>query len=191
MYDHLNTAIREHDEDRLIFFESVTWEVTGIGERIGFEHAPGGHEYANRSVLSFHNSISPDKFPQTGYYVQKWKEIERLGIAGAVTETNADQEDGIKMTLADQYGLTWMHWAYKKFADWTGDSFGLFKFPCDENTMKDCLLTDYARMYARTYPRAVAGTTKEFLYNNRTFDASLEFIPKQSCSLPSELFVSS
>lgn len=58
MYDQINTEIRKHDEDRLIFFESVTWELTGLGEKIGFQHAPGGHEFANRSVLSFHNSIN-------------------------------------------------------------------------------------------------------------------------------------
>lgn len=42
MYDQINTEIRKHDEDRLIWFESVTWEVTGLGEKIGFTHAPGG-----------------------------------------------------------------------------------------------------------------------------------------------------
>lgn len=90
MYDQINTEIRKHDEDRLIFFESVTWEITGLGEKIGFQHAPGGHEFANRSVLSFHNSINDVKSPQPYYWDKKMKEVKRLGIAAAVTETNGD-----------------------------------------------------------------------------------------------------
>lgn len=88
MYDQINTEIRKHDEDRLIFFESVTWEVTGLGEKIGFTHAPGGDEFANRSVLAFHNSVLPDNFTEPYYYDKKMKEIKKLGVAGAVTETN-------------------------------------------------------------------------------------------------------
>ena len=33
-----------------LFFESVTWDETTVG----FEHVPGGLDYANRSVLSWH-----------------------------------------------------------------------------------------------------------------------------------------
>ena len=57
MYDVLAAEIRRHDEDTIILFEAVTWEITGIGETIGFTHPPGGSEYSNRSVLSFHNSV--------------------------------------------------------------------------------------------------------------------------------------
>ena len=37
------------------FFESVTWDETGVG----FEKVPGGSDYANRSVLSYHFYIPP------------------------------------------------------------------------------------------------------------------------------------
>ena len=57
MYDVLAAEIRRHDEDTIILFEAVTWEITGIGETIGFTHPPGGAEYSNRSILSFHNSV--------------------------------------------------------------------------------------------------------------------------------------
>jgi endoglycosylceramidase len=68
MYDELNTEIRKHDKDRLIFFESVTWEEVGLGARLGFTHAPGGDEFASKSILAFHNSVIPDKFPEGPYY---------------------------------------------------------------------------------------------------------------------------
>jgi hypothetical protein len=32
-------------------------EVFGLGSKFGFKHAPGGAQWANRSVLSFHNSV--------------------------------------------------------------------------------------------------------------------------------------
>ena len=49
---------RKYDDHHIILFEGVTWEVTGIGEAIGFTHAPGGDDYRNRSILSFHHSVA-------------------------------------------------------------------------------------------------------------------------------------
>ena len=56
LYDRVNTEIRLYDTEHLVFFEAVTWEIVGIGEALGFTHPPGGEEFRNRSVLSFHNS---------------------------------------------------------------------------------------------------------------------------------------
>jgi hypothetical protein len=39
-------------------------------------------------VLAFHNSVLPDNFTEPYYYDKKMKEIKKLGVAGAVTETN-------------------------------------------------------------------------------------------------------
>lgn len=119
------------------------------------------------------------------------KEVERLGIAAAVTETNGDMDAGIKMTLADKYGTNWMHWGYKQYADWTGDSQGLWTFPyCNSTILEDCLNLPLVKLYARTYPRAVAGDTVEFLFNTTTFNSSLEYKPKKSCQLPTVIFAS-
>ena len=38
-----------------IFFESVTWDELTVG----YDHVPGGPEFANRSVLSWHFYIPP------------------------------------------------------------------------------------------------------------------------------------
>jgi endoglycosylceramidase len=136
LYDELNTEIRKHDQDRLIFFESVTWEELGIGQRLGFTHAPGGSEFASKSVLSFHNSVIPDHFGEPSYYEKRIKEIERLGIAGAVTETN---NGDVKLDLSDEYGLSWMHWAYKVYSGWTWDNCGLFACDCTSTNINDCV----------------------------------------------------
>ena len=88
MYDILAAEIRKHDEDTIIHFEAVTWEVTGIGEAIGFTHPPGGFEYANRSILSFHHSVQEQIASNEEFFDFKWKEIQRLGLAGFITEIN-------------------------------------------------------------------------------------------------------
>ena len=36
MYDRVNEEIRKYDEEHIVLFEGVTWEVTGIGEALGF-----------------------------------------------------------------------------------------------------------------------------------------------------------
>lgn len=94
------------------------------------------------------------------------------------------------MTLADQYGTSWMHWAYKKYSDWTGDSKGIWNYPCNSTHLEDCLNMTLTKLYARTYPRAVAGDTVEFLFNTTTYISSLEYKPKKSCQLPTVIFAS-
>ena len=49
-YDLVNTEIRKHDPDHLVLFESVTWEIVGIGEQFGFTHSPGGEQWVNKWV---------------------------------------------------------------------------------------------------------------------------------------------
>jgi len=83
-----------------------------------------------------------------------------------------------------------MHWAYKKWSDWTGDSKGFWNYPCSSTHLEDCLNMTLTKLYARTYPRAVAGDTVEFVFNATTYNSSLEYKPKQSCQLPTVIFAS-
>ena len=55
MYDRISTEVRKYDEEHIILFAAVTWEVTGIGEAIGFTHPPGGFDYSNRWGLTPNN----------------------------------------------------------------------------------------------------------------------------------------
>ena len=45
MYDIVNTEIRKYDDSHIVFFESVTWELVGIGEQFGFTAPPGGDDF--------------------------------------------------------------------------------------------------------------------------------------------------
>ena len=112
-------------------------------------------------------------------YDLKWREIERLGVAGFVTETG-----DCCLELADsglaRWGYSWHHWAYKLYGDWTWDSHGLFSLGDDDNyscpTLESCLDTERASLFARTYPAAVAGTTDYFSFDPETSEAVLCYI---------------
>ena len=141
MYDRVASEIRKYDDEHIILFESVTWEVTGIGEQIGFTHPPGGFDYQNRSILAFHNSIATEIASQEELHQFKWKEIQRLGVAGTawlvnsmkprpiilvvglVTETG--EYDGC-LEIHDQFNFGWISWAFKLYGDWTSDSPGFW-----------------------------------------------------------------
>lgn len=117
------------------------------------------------------------------------KEIERLGVGAVVTETN-DGEGGVKFDLADQYGISWMHWAYKLYSDWTWDSSGLFDRDCTSDNIYDCINADTVKKFARTYPKAVAGQSISFHYDSTNLEAELVFVPDINCKLPTEIYLS-
>ena len=104
-----------------------------------------------RSILAFHNSVQEQIASHEEVYDFKWKEIQRLGLAGFVTETGTCCLD-----LADEiskWGYSWHHWAYKLYGAWTWDSHGLWELEDDNNydcpDVDACLNRDTAKIYAR------------------------------------------
>ena len=79
-----------------------------MGEAYGFQHAPGGPQWANKSVLSFHDSVAPKLSPLPHYYELRYGEAKRLGTGAVVTESGIDNSD-----LMDSYGWSNMIWDYK------------------------------------------------------------------------------
>lgn len=181
--DRVNQEIRKYDNEHLVFFEAVTWEIVGIGEALGFMHPPGGEDYRNRSVLSFHNSPKSGVTPDEEFYSFKLAEIKRLGIAGFVTETNNNGHD--VMGLLDdihKYGWSWQHWAYKRYGCITGDNAGFFHIDgCTkcEGGMKECLNVDAVMEYTRVFPEAIAGEGRYFHFNPKTLDSTLIYQPNE------------
>jgi hypothetical protein len=108
-----------------------------------------------------------------------------------VTETGDSQLDAL-----DAHQLSWLHWDYKWFSNWTWDNPGLFKTsadglrPCaDRGNFSACLDEDQVRLYARPYAVAVAGTMVSFAFNASTAVATLVFKPDLAITAPTELFV--
>lgn len=66
-----------------VYFESVTWDELTVG----FENPPGGFDYANRSVLSYHFYIPPQVIllryhfaPCTLHYFLSYNVVYRLQL---------------------------------------------------------------------------------------------------------------
>ena len=145
-----------------------------------------------RSVLAFHNSVQTQIGSHEEVYDWKWAEIQRLGVAGFVTETGSCCLD-----LADEigkWGYSWQHWAYKLYGAWTGDSHGHFSLGDDNDydcpSLESCLnVSPDLLQYARVYPSAVAGTGKYFTFNVETSEALLVYQPDPSIDQPTELRV--
>jgi endoglycosylceramidase len=192
MYEEINEAIRAFDTRNLVLFQGVVWEVVlPVGEKYGFTQPPGGAQWANKSVLSFHNSVLPRITPDAEYYAWKQAEAQRLGVGLWVTETGGGQ-----LTLLDDYRLSWMHWDYKWFSNLTYDNPGLFKTngpfePCvQRDSMDACLDRSAVPTWARTYPKAVAGSINSFTFNATTLLFTLSYEVDPACQLPTVVFAS-
>lgn len=171
MYDQLNTAIRQVDDQHLIFFEPVTWDDLGVG----FEHVPGGDDYKNRSVLSYHIYIPPDITVDDAFIVRNL-DLERLGCGGFLTEYDISEAQPLSKIVdtadqADFYHQSWIGWEYKVYVNITGFGYCIFR----ENGSIDVSLL---QTLSRTYPMAVAGTTHNISYT----DATKQFVLKYETS---------
>jgi len=182
-YEKLNTAIRKTDENHIIFYEPITWDVTPVG----FTQVPGGDTYQNRSVLSWHyycwtfdgNNMNPIrwglcKVEQVDMFYLRSRDVDRLGGAGFLTEfglcdgnsTSDEFECTQVMDKADQYLQSWTYWDY---------SDGEFYY--SDGSPKQYLVEEFTR----TYARAVAGEILSMNYDTRSKKFTLEF---SSLSLP-------
>ena len=87
-YEILANAIRQQDNDHCIFFEGVTWDDFGVG----FQSVPGGQQYQNRSVLSYHFYTppgGPDLSLDQSFSARK-RDMKRLKCGGMMTEFATD-----------------------------------------------------------------------------------------------------
>jgi hypothetical protein len=113
-YDIVSPYVRNTDPDRLVFFESVTWaDIFENGEfGIGFEHVPGGAQYANTSVLSFHYYSAPDfsyNGPK-GYLERRVEAASKLGAGSMLTEFGLDGKTDEDQTqnYCDDLQISWI-----------------------------------------------------------------------------------
>jgi len=180
-YDALQKAIREVDDQHLIFFEGVTWDFFSVG----FDKVPGGEAYRNRSVLSYHYYEPPD-FSKTLNFLARKHDLERLKCGGFLTEmftAGPDFDAMHKMfDLADEYKQSWQGWMYKPY-----DCVKLF-LAC-ENMTRPGKPDIVVQNISRTYPQAVAGATKNYKFNKDNYHFSLVYeITNTVASLRTEIY---
>ena len=197
MYAHVQSSVREVDDETIIFFEPVTWGMLFDGKIAGsgFTQVPGGAAYRNRSAFSFH------------YYCQTFSRTGHGPLCDDVTGPLVFE--AVKRDLAQMGGGTMM-------------TEGL---SCDDDAMEECQFvanrldehlfswTDYAvsqgdtrnpspkreMMWARAYARAVAGTPLNMSFDggtghtNSTGSRDFEFCfrPDPGVAAPTEIVLAS
>jgi endoglycosylceramidase len=116
-YDKVNTAVRAIDEDVLLFVAGITWGDLGSG----FTAAPGGADYANRTVMTYH-FYDPPQFSAEEQLKAHAVEAQRLGTAAMLTETEAlwspssyAHLKGNVTDVCDAQLQGWCDWEWKSF----------------------------------------------------------------------------
>ncbi|GMH53532.1 hypothetical protein TL16_g01472 [Triparma laevis f. inornata] len=185
-YDFVAEAIREVDEDHLIFYEPVTWGMIFNGEvsGSGFDRVPGGDQWKDKSVLSYHyycwfqrggdDPLTPVERTECdrAFAPQVFKEIEKdkakLGGAAFMTEfggnsPNATEPDsgGVEeidflLDTADEYFSSWAFWDVAAF------------YNADTHESKK----ENLAVFARIYTSAIAGvpTKMKTVRKENTFE---------------------
>jgi len=150
LYDKLAKAIRSVDNKTLIFYEPVVWGVRLNGKYFGtgFDHVPGGEDYRDRSVLSYHyycmilaldpvpgNDSTPvfqrvfcDDVEGPAVLKSVQVDINRLGGSGFLTEFGAchgsptcDEQLRWSLNAADTAFQSWAYWGVVRDATTTVD----------------------------------------------------------------------
>jgi len=189
-YDRANAAIRAVDDERLLFFAGVTWDDFGPG----FTSAPGGDEYANRSVLAFHYYAGIQPFGPRVQMSAQLRGARRLGTGLFVTETNNNNDTRAAM---DEHLLSWAAWGstggFKPFCRESNETrvgqsqagvFGSCKYFMGSGS--DCCFNQTFSVHG-TYATAVAGNTTKQHFNPRNGTYRLEYVIDPFIELPTEI----
>lgn len=186
LYQYLHKAIRNVDNEKIIFFEGLTIDYW----QSGFTAPPGPAEYNDRQVLAYHiycpiDNGNPkiivgcDAIDDVFFQLRK-KDSNRLGVGMIMTEFGAAEDikpDLIKMTsltdLADRHQQSWMYWQFKYYQDLTtctpeGESL----YNADGTVCDDKL-----KVLSRTYPQATAGRLDAFHYGVETRRFTMTYAP--------------
>ncbi|CAF2160118.1 unnamed protein product [Rotaria magnacalcarata] len=196
-YDRLAKAIRSVDEDTLIFYEPVTWGVRLNGKYFGsgFTHVPGGNDYRNRSVLSYHYyctilSIEPvpgntsipvfdrvlcDDIEGPALFNSVQIDLEQLGGSAFLTEFGACDDDfptcddqiNWSLQSADAFLQSWTYWGE------------FFNDPVKFKSL------------SRVYARAIAGRPLSMGYIASEKHFYLSYVIDKSIKEPTEIFIPS
>ena len=204
VYDKLNTAIRAHDADGLIFFAGNTWDRDGdkISDNLpwGFKHPPGGASEAGKSVVAFHYYTPPQLAKDfKSYFETRRRDAEKLKTGMFLTETNAWNGKQDVLEEAESFGISWGAWEWKDLCKETPETLnstsqyaafgacktgygGVIDSTSAANTNK------YLHMIARTYAPQVSGSFLTSSFNSTTGEFSVQFLYSKSVSAPTMVF---
>ncbi|MCU1588813.1 MAG: endoglycoceramidase [Frankiales bacterium] len=186
-YDHVRTAIRAKDRGNLVWYEPQFFFNAVSSSHFGHVDDPqvalSWHDYACLPAFAGSSVIpgDPDCVVNEPRVMDN-AETQRaaMGAGALLTEfgSHDDISDLARMTdLADQRLSGWMYWAYKAWADPTGNpaAEGLFAKDDDLATLK----APKADVLIRPYPQAVAGVPLALSWNAATKTMDLRLQPRR------------
>jgi len=188
MYMDAANAIRKNDNETIIFFEKSI--INAIGP-IGFPTVPGGDEYRDRTVYSWHNycgtvdrSGNPLNFlvcegQQEVQWMQDLHDIDVTNCGAFLTEFGAVSGNNTKsledlewvVDSADKVFQSWAYWQYKSYNDITTASNERESFYWSDGTLQ----TDKVDTLSRVYATAIEGVPTSMVYNRKLGTFELEF----------------
>eukprot|EP01102_Stenamoeba_stenopodia_P008003 TRINITY_DN2266_c0_g1_i1.p1 TRINITY_DN2266_c0_g1~~TRINITY_DN2266_c0_g1_i1.p1 ORF type:complete len:535 (-),score=83.50 TRINITY_DN2266_c0_g1_i1:97-1647(-) len=200
LYERLNSVIRANDNDHIIFFERTLADLLG---GIGLETGPGGPDYKDRQVYSYHIYCAPKNSSgdpgniavciAEDYFffdtdISDWR---RLGCGAFMTEFGAvdDAKIAVEMltdltSIADSLSHSWAYWAFKDFHDITTSSQLESFYDTDGN-----LEIPKVKALSRTYPRAVAGEIVTYKFAPETSTFTLVYFTNTTITEPTEIYL--
>eukprot|EP00930_Biecheleria_cincta_P027287 TRINITY_DN19170_c0_g1_i1.p1 TRINITY_DN19170_c0_g1~~TRINITY_DN19170_c0_g1_i1.p1 ORF type:complete len:706 (+),score=118.20 TRINITY_DN19170_c0_g1_i1:281-2119(+) len=197
-YDRVQAAVRAVDEDVLIFFAGVTSDDFGPG----FTAAPGGKQFANRSVLAYH-FYKPPQRSASAQVERNLAAAKNLGTGAMMTETSdgdGPQEIKEAADAADAGLQSWAGWEWKSFFREAADDV----YPMSQLGKWGAGKTGYGPHWhgadpkasfqeanARTFASAVAGDIVSMHFDTENGEFRLQYDLKQSIGTrtPTEIFL--
>ncbi|KAK9704588.1 hypothetical protein K7432_010095 [Basidiobolus ranarum] len=183
LWNKCNQEIRKVDNETLIFFEGVTWNILS-----GFNNVPGGAANAEKTVLSWHYYKPPQLVSIEETYKNRVKDMNRLSCGGMLTEFtmwhgNQAQRDDIlhSVQVSDQFLHSWTGWVYKSFEHDGNAGSSLFDSVSGE------VRPDMEPLNARTYASAVAGIAKSMHFDDSNGSFTLEWVANPKIMAPTEI----
>ncbi|RVD83228.1 uncharacterized protein DFL_007624 [Arthrobotrys flagrans] len=146
-----NDAIRQVDNTTIVMFEGSTYDILA-----GFNNVPGGD--GSKTAHSYHYYKPPQIGSIETTIKNRIKDATRLKTGGILTEFEmwgssiAGPLEAVR--VADKYLQSWTAWSYEE----------LF----DRSNMTSVPYPHLARVYARTFVEATAGTTKATYFDDST-----------------------
>ena len=159
--------------NKLFFFESITWDDWGTG----FEHPPGNN--TEKCILSFHCYFPPD-LSVSQIFKARLQDQDKLKVPLFLTEMGSTNIFDI-YEYTDKLFLSWSVWSFKRFSGITGDGSMFFN--------KNGTIAQTRDFLNRTYPRAICGIGKFFNFNITLNSFLLIYENNPYCGGYTEIFI--
>ena len=185
LHDRVASAIRSVHPEAIIFFEGITWDIHNRAPTV-----PGGVEYANKSVLSYHHYSPPVIGTIEDTIRRRKNDAKRLGCGLFLTEfdmwwhEDSIERDAVKHTIdiSETENQNWSGWSYKSFAQGINSTDGGLFDPYSGE-----LRREMAEMVSRPYVMSIEGKihSAQFDTLKQEFTVNATFFNKSPAVFPS------